>query len=513
MQRIPPKTSKHHTSPLKLCSLTPMRPMPVCACVCAVISVTALYSPKFLAIIFSVLIFLLFAAFCRFKTFVVPILLIFVMLASAITALVDIGRISSLEGQTVSATVTVLEDPQQTKYGYSAIVRTDSETVLPENFKMLIYYDGYALETGDRFDIAVKLQSLDDYRTYYYSEGIYLCGSLKREPVLVGTDRGAKALDLVRDYIKNTLYANISADEAATLNALTVGERTGFSDEYSLAVRRAGVSHVMVVSGMHLAVIMKAVFFCTDLLAKNKLLRAISAGLGVLMLCALCGFTVSIMRAGITYILMALAPLLNRESDPLNTLCLAAVIILLHTPFALFSISFQLSVLATLGILVVSPSLVGAVNRRIPWAKFASVILSPLIMTLSATLLTLPVTVWHFEEVSLIAPVSNVLISFAVTAALICSMAALAINMIPLVSVLAVPLFVASGIFTKYINYVILWLGGSENVVFKLKRAWAFVIAGAALFIVLVITYRKNRVYRKELIKIQSKERNNADFI
>ena len=79
---------------------------------------------------------------------------------------------------------------------------------------------------------------------------------------------------------------------------------------------------------------------------------------------AICGFTMSILRAGITYFLMALALLLNRENTSENTLGFAVCLIYLANPFAVFSLSFQLSVLSTFAILVVAIPVIDTLREQ-----------------------------------------------------------------------------------------------------------------------------------------------------
>lgn len=509
--------------------IQPLRLMPFCAVGCGVISVVAFFAPEFLSVIFFILVLSLVVAFYKFKTIIVPIIIVLIMLCFSVVSVIRTEKINSLAGQSILVEATVIEEPQPTKYGYSVVVRAECESAFPTATKMLVYYNDFGIVAGNRYKMEVELQTLDEYRTYYYSEGIYACASLKDEPQIIDVDSPVKGIVSVREYIKEALYSNLQPMEAATLNALTVGEKEGFSQEYEAAVRRAGVSHVMVVSGMHLAIIMNAVFFCTQRLLNNKCVRVLTAMAAILAICALCGFTVSVMRAGITFFLMSLAPIFRRESDPINALSFAAVIILILSPFAIFNVSFQLSVLATLGILVLSPSVSALIKYRLSLmgAKFKKSnkllykilikmvwgVLTPCIMTLSATLLTLPVTIWQFGAVSWVALVSNVLISFAVTAALVCALAALIINAIPFCSPVAFPLFLLTGGCTRYINFVITSLGKSERVMLNTGRGSAVIMAVVALVAVVAVTRYKNRVYREEITRIETEEKNNGCFV
>lgn len=486
--------------------LSPILPMPVCAVVCAFISIVAFYNPNFIIAILFVLILTLATAFFCCKTAVVPTIIILIMLFSSFNSISTINGVNKLINHTIPVTFTVLEEPERTKYGYSAIVRISENERLPDNTKILIYYDKVHLDSGKTYSCYIKFKELNKNKSYYYSEKIYSCGTIKGSTRYIGVDKTIQTLNKVRKSIKLTLYKNLSTPQAATLNAITVGERAGFPEEFSIAVRRAGVSHVMVVSGMHLAIIMNAVLFVTKAIFNKKIFQTAITILCVFALCALCGFTVSILRAGITFVIMSFAPLLKRENDSLNTLCFAAVIIMISSPFALFSISFQLSILSTLGILVLSPILINILKVHFKKSNILLLMLSPLILTLSATCLTMPIIIWNFNEVSLVAPITNLLISFAVTAALISILIALIINLFPLISFISIPFFILAEFFTKYINYVINLFGNNGNMVLNVGKLWAVVWTLAIIFLLIFIYYRKNRVYRKELKRILQKE-------
>ena len=155
----------------------------------------------------------------------------------------------------------------------------------------------------------------------YYSEGIFLRGKLRDIRVEKGNDDPVlQKIRNVRSYIKNTLFSAMSRDEAAALTAVTIGDRSYFTDEFYANVKKAGVSHVMVVSGMHLSVIVGLTAVAVKKYFYNKYLRALTMLATVLFMAAVCGSTKSILRAGFCSLFLAVSILSERDNTTENSL-------------------------------------------------------------------------------------------------------------------------------------------------------------------------------------------------
>lgn len=115
-------------------------------------------------------------------------------------------------------------------------------------------------------------------------------------------------------------------------------------------------------------------------------------------------FPISIVRAGAMYFLYVAAYFLERRYDSINALFFIGFILLIYRPMTIFSISFQLSFMATLSILLLSPILNEKLN------KITGPLSSLLSVTLAAQIGTLPIMAYHFNQVSLISLLTNLLI-------------------------------------------------------------------------------------------------------
>jgi competence protein ComEC len=145
------------------------------------------------------------------------------------------------------------------------------------------------------------------------------------------------------------------------MEALLLGRRQGLTTEMRDPYNRCGVAHLLAISGLHLGAVGGAAFavfgvlfaFVPALRWRGWVIRsaALFALVPVLAYAVLAGLPVSTQRAAVMLIVLMAAILIQRQSDPFNTLALAALVVLAFHPPALFSISFQLSFCAVAAIL------------------------------------------------------------------------------------------------------------------------------------------------------------------
>ncbi|HUF93306.1 MAG TPA: ComEC family competence protein, partial [Candidatus Limnocylindria bacterium] len=137
---------------------------------------------------------------------------------------------------------------------------------------------------------------------------------------------------------------------AALLSGLLIGERGGLPPELHDAFRRAGVYHILAVSGFNVALLAGAVWTMLALAGVRRRLAALGAMAAVLVFAAVVGAEPSVIRATIMAVLVLAALVLEREASVINSLALAALAILAVRPGDLGDPGFQLSFAATAGI-------------------------------------------------------------------------------------------------------------------------------------------------------------------
>ena len=210
-----------------------------------------------------------------------------------------------------------------------------------------------------------------------------------------------------KNKLRNKLHYHIPLPQGYVLAALVLGDKSRISQNFKEKLNIAGLRHLTAVSGLHIVLVSSILmsFFCFFL--KRPKAACLSL-LFILFFIVLTGFQVSSIRALIVGSLFLVAPVFGRKSLSLRSIVFAGLIMLLINPFLLFyDIGFQLSFLAALGIILLSPIL----NKELRFVpnKFLGFreILSA---TLAAYIFTLPILVYNFGQASLAGLVSNLLV-------------------------------------------------------------------------------------------------------
>ena len=487
------------------------RPMIIAAVGCVLTAVCGFYSVNLLIlfICFSVCVLILSVVLRKVKTVVASGLIVIMGLVCLYT-LKEISDLENFAGKEVTANIIFTETEFKSSAYYRSRCEVIGDSVLPRGTKLTLWHEPADVDSGYIFEAKISLKKIDEeYKAMNYSEEIYLCGNVKSLEKTDKYDGIMRAVDSVRQYIKRTLFGGMSFDSASTMCAVAFGDKGYFSDEFYNNVKASGVAHVMVVSGMHLGVLVMLALYISEKFIFNPKLRAVIMYLVVIMLASVCGFTMSILRAGITYIIMGVGLLFNRYYTPENALGFAVVIILLTSPFAVFSVSFLLSVLSTFGILAVALPVCRYISeKRSKTPKFIRNIFNTAVISLSAMLLTLPVVIKVFGYVSTVAVVTNLLITFAVTLALSITVLALAVSLLfPNIGKL---ILCVGDLVVRYVNFVINFMGSLPFSAVRVPSyftVFAVSLIFCVFWILLACKKRNNMIKLKEINQKVIKER------
>ena len=338
-----------------------------------------------------------------------------------------------LDGQTVRLTATVADWPQEGSYGgCTVLVRAETESWV--KVSAILYTDGQGagLRPGDRIETIAHCTLGDrtfagEKITYYTAKGIFLraqaYGRLEVErPTRVPPQYFAAWASRA---LKSGIDAAFPEDVAGFVRALVTGNRDNLTDEFTTSLERAGLSHTVAVSGMHLAFLASLL---TALLGRGRRSTALFTILWVALFCGIAGNTPSVLRAAVMILMLQLAPLLDRERDGPTSLALALFLLLWVNPFSAAHIGLQLSFTAVAGILLVSDRVQGWLLKKLRMDQLPKprgwgerllragpyFVVSTLSATLGASVLTIPLVALHFNMISLIAPLSNLLTLWAI---------------------------------------------------------------------------------------------------
>jgi competence protein ComEC len=189
---------------------------------------------------------------------------------------------------------------------------------------------------------------------------------------------------------------------------------------------KSGVSHILVVSGLHVAMVTSWIGYILCKIIRNKWINILILGGFLLLYCILTGFSPSTLRASILVFCYLMAKNLGTRYNTLSTLSFAALIMLMINPLTLFLPSFQLSFGAVLGIYFLNNMILrNVVGVYRPLASIISI-------TLSVQLFTLPIVLYHFNTISILSLISNILILPLFTLAMILLMISILVSLVTL---------------------------------------------------------------------------------
>ncbi|MDP4133741.1 MAG: ComEC/Rec2 family competence protein [Bacillota bacterium] len=245
-----------------------------------------------------------------------------------------------------------------------------------------------------------------DYRTYLKSQGVYLCAYTSDVNVIGNQIFRFSINDQItrlRIFLLNQTDKLFSGEVLMFMRGFLLGNSDLSSDEFRETLSNGGISHVVAISGMHVALIAAALFYILKRVALRKKYLYLIIIPFIWAFVLLTGAFPSSVRAGIMVSILVLSKSLLKNYDSFNALSLSALIILLINPFTAFSSSFLLSYLAVVGMLTFEKSF----ERLFP--KVGKVLIPTLCVTLSAQVFTLPVLAIFFGRVTVLGLLTNII--------------------------------------------------------------------------------------------------------
>ena len=360
----------------------------------------------------------------RKRESVIPAILLSSALALGLISIyynLEVKDVKALNESVHVVEAKVIDEPE---YSDEKVVYKMKAEKLSDNdvsdFKFMVV--SYADLGFREFDsVTAEMTFYDTGLERFYGENIYISAYVSSEgqPLVEQGNGGLYRYAIaVRRAVRNTISRYLNGDEGALLTSMLIGDRSGLSDSAYSAVKGSGISHITVVSGLHLSILSWVIITVLRRLLRSRRVAAFAAIPFIFGLMALAGFTPSVIRAGITCLICFCGNVFFKRSYSLNTLALAVLFQCILNPFSVCSISFLLTVFSTLGIILLEPKLRKWVIKlsicRFKWVR-RPLLLS--LITISAQITTLPIIIVTFGYVSLLAVVTNIIVSISVTLA------------------------------------------------------------------------------------------------
>ncbi len=339
-----------------------------------------------------------------------------------------------VDGAAHELTGTIVDDPRpradrlQLVIGDVRLERPNGPVALAD--RLLVWLPrGIDARSGDRLRLTSRVDLPEDfdgfaYREYLERQGVGGIARARSGEVVEEAGGLVSLLAGARGALLGGLNDLVPEPEAALGAGILLGVRTSMAPEVNDAFATAGLTHIVAVSGWNIAIVAAVVAALVRPLARRPGGRWTRAGVAAATVAAyvlLTGASPSVVRAALMAAAMLVARLGGSRAHASSALALAALLMLLAAPPVLWDVGFQLSLLATGGLIWFG----APIERRL--AGWPAWIREPVALTMAAQLTTLPVILVNFERLSLVAPIANVLVvPFVPVAMLFSAIAAIA---------------------------------------------------------------------------------------
>lgn len=353
----------------------------------------------------------------------------------AVFAALFVRPVQAMAGQTVTASVTVQTDAEAAYEAYHMrgtllITELDGK---PAHIPVQCS-DFPAAEAGERFTAKFSLHTLknDRYRLANQSKGVYLRADyIGKYAPLPASRHPVFGLYRLRQQGSAALKRRIPSDSAALISAMLLGDTTRLSDADRNAFAAAGVSHLLAVSGLHVALLAGLLFPRKRRFAHAAL--AVQAGV-IIGYMLVTGLPVSVLRAGLVFLLAILGHWFLQPVDLLTSTGAAALLLGLQNAYMPCDLGFQLSFCAVLGVQCAA-HLAKQLKNRLP-ARIFNLASNALTAAL-ASLFTLPILVAHGMTISAVGILGNLLTLPLMRYLLLLGLAVLGLSCLPFLAPLS----------------------------------------------------------------------------
>ena len=306
------------------------------------------------------------------------------------------GKIVDINEQPSDKVLLTLKGKIDGKTGAEIVVFTDMADM---DYDDKISFTG----TMQKIENSVSFSSED----YYKPKGIYLnCFDAKNVRVTDVPFSLKRYIMNYRDFLFDKINSILPGEEGAFIGAMLCGDKSEMSQSVKLSLYRTGIGHIFAVSGTHLVIITAIILFLLNALKLRRNIRFIILEAFIAVFVVFSGASSSVIRAGIMLTVVFASDLFNRKSDTLNTLGFCAVLLTAFDPFLIKNLSFVLSMSGAFSIGVAAPLVIKECSFK---GRFKS-LKENIVSLLTLSLCMLPLSIFCFNEVSLISPLANLLL-------------------------------------------------------------------------------------------------------
>lgn len=292
----------------------------------------------------------------------------------------------------------------------------------------------------------------------------------------------------VRDYFSDRVAQAVKEPAASYINGVLLGTRANIPADIKADFASTGLSHILAISGYNISIIALVIAWSLSWLMPRSKAFWLAVTM-IILFTLLTGASASVVRAAVMGTLVLIGELIGRIYNPRNALTLAAALMVAFNPLILrYDVGFQLSFLATAGLLYLSP-----LWRQVRWLHWLPNWFSlrdTLATTLSAQIMVLPLALYYFHTFSLVALPANLLILPLIPALMALGFATGVVGSIW--SVLGKVVGMFAWLLATIQLYLVSWMAKLPGATLPVKLDWVgLLVAYAILISWLYLYYRK----------------------
>ena len=357
---------------------------------------------------------------------------------------------------------------------------------------------------GDRLEIVCELKAPEQFDDFAYDRYLarYDIYSVCYWPKITLSSEGGgnliyQKIFAFKKIMAGLIESGLSEPESSLARPIVFGGQKGLDQATRDNFQKTGLTHIMAVSGFNISIISAIVMAALLALGFSRRQAFYLAVIFLAGYIVLVGAPASALRAGLMGFLVLWALKLGRLNKMTNSLVLTAAVLLTLNPKLLRDdVGFQLSFLAIAGLVYAYPILEALwQNIKLPKPKGIS---DALLITLAAQVLTWPVLAYNFSQISLIAPLANLAVLWAVPLLTVLILAAL-----PLAALwpgLAFIFFSPSLILTKYILAAVKYFAGWPHSYLTIDYLWpGWLVLYYFLVIFIIIKLKRSKLLSQEI--------------
>lgn len=329
-----------------------------------------------------------------------------------------LAELAALEPGEVTVVGEVASPPVPGGYGYRTDLRVEhlwyEEKEILRGGGIQVFSGDMGVGVGDEVRVDGEITSPEigedgfDYGRYLSTKGIsavvYADGLWRVDEDLGWIGQVHRRTDVALGY-------GLRPKEASIVRAMVLGDRSRMPEDLEEDFRRSGITHILAISGQHVAILAAMVYFVLRFFSVPLAARVPITLTSIWLYIIVAGAPPSAVRAGVVATLVLAATLFGRQVSPLHFMTVMLAAVLTYNPDLVYSTGFQLSVAAVFGILLLRKPIKSFLENTVfrPLSRPPELLANLLSISLAAQIATAPIIASTFSEVSVIGTLTNLI--------------------------------------------------------------------------------------------------------